>query len=146
MKLDQLAKITPVAVSGMTVRQFFEICLEYEIPGIPFADSSGQIIGRLSLRHIVKTNFIPQYASHVAHLMGDEDKPHMLNDEHVESCLQLDVDDFVLLDVPSQHSISPLFAAMARMEKYNTSYLFVIDDMQYLGLVTRFDVVKALLG
>jgi len=146
MTLDQIAKFTPIATYGMTVAQFFDFCVEYDIPGMPFADEHGDIIGRLSLRHIVKQNFIPEHASNVAHLMGDERKPGLMKDEHVDRCLCLPVDKFVLTDIAIVRSYSPIFQALARMEKYNSSYLFVVDDRQYQGIITRSDVVKELMS
>ena len=145
MTLDQIAKLTPVATYGLTVAQFFDFCVEYDIPGMPFVDEHGDIIGRLSLRHVVKQNFIPSHVSDVAHLMGDEHKPGLLEDDHVDTCLGLTVDDFLLTDIAMVRSYSPISQALARMEKYNSSYLFVVDDRQYQGIITRSDVVKELL-
>jgi predicted transcriptional regulator len=66
--------------------------------------------------------------------------PHIKADE----LMAKKVDDYIF---PDAIQLSPNFQAikaLAIMEQYNTSYLFVTDGADYQGVVTRLNIAKAI--
>lgn len=144
-KLMDIAVKTGVARSGMTIGEFFEECVRHNVPGLPFCDKEGRVLGRVSIRHTFKTTCIPQYVVDAAHLLGDDLQNVAINAPLSERVLGLLVDDFVLEDMAIITSASPIMKALAVMERYNTGYIFLIDKGVYEGIVTRMGVAELLL-
>jgi len=140
-----IAVKTGVAKSGMDIGEFFEKCVRYNVPGIPFCDDEGRVLGRISIRHTFKSTCIPQYVVDAAHLLGDDLQNVAINADISEKVLSLPVDDFVLEDMAIITAASPIMKALAIMERYNTGYIFLIDNGVYEGIVTRMGVAELLL-
>lgn len=145
MKLKHISIPTRVARPGMTVGEVMSECVEKDVPGIPFVDAEGNLAGRFSVRHLFLLSCIPSDILHGAHLLGDDiehlDFPHIKASE----LMAQKVDDYIF---PDAIRLSPNFQtikALAIMEQYNTEYLFVTEGEDYLGVVTRMSIAKAIL-
>lgn len=145
MKIKHISIPTKVARPGMKVGEVIRECVEKDVPGIPFVDVAGNISGRFSLRHMFLLCCIPPDILHGAHLLGDDvehlDFPHIKADE----LMAQQVEEYIF---PDAIRLSPNFQAikaLAIMEQGNTEYLFVTEGEDYLGVVTRLSIAKAII-
>jgi predicted transcriptional regulator len=144
MKIKHVALPTKVARPGMSVGEVMRECVEKRVPGIPFVDRDNQISGRFSVRHMFRVCCIPDDVIQGAHLLGDDvehiDFPNIKADE----LMAQPVDRFIF---PDAIRLSPNFQAikaLAIMEQYGTEYLFVTEDHDYQGVVTRLSIARAI--
>jgi len=136
---------TPVARPGMRVGEALRICVDKGVPGIPYVDASGRIRGRFSVRHIFLNSSIPGDLIKGAHLIGHAAAHLDLSRDHCGEVFSRRIDEQILGNIASLSSEATITKAMALMEKFNSSYLFVIDDGQYRGVVTRLRLTGVLL-
>jgi CBS domain-containing protein len=145
MDLKSIIVPTGVATSGMTVRQVFEECLRAHTPGLPFYDDNGLVTGRVTLKYILKRQYLPEHLVEMARVLGE----HVSDVEDMErSAKQLfenRIDSYIQRPHASLTSTSSIVKALALMEKLDTGYLFVIDEGQYRGVVTLQILSKAIL-
>lgn len=145
MKLKNIAVSTGVMRHGMTVYDFFEEALKCRVPGLPYANDAGQIVGRISIRHIYKVLAVPDNLLLVADMMGDLSDNLDPPEIKVAELMAAPIEDYVLEEMPAVTSHSSAVKALAIMEVYNSSYIFLIDDNQYKGVVTRMDLARRML-
>lgn len=145
MRLLDIIIPTAMAHPGMKVGDVFEECATRNVPGLPFRNDKGAIVGRISIRHTLKMTCIPEYMVKGAHLLGDAIDHLQLKDDEIRYVLDLPVDDFVLEDVAHLSAASPIVKALSVMEYYNTGYIFLCDNQQYRGIVTRMGIARLLL-
>lgn len=145
MKLLDLVVPTLVATPGMRVEDVFAECVGKQVPGIPFRNASGKIVGKASMRHVLKVTCIPDFMVKHAGLLGDHLERLSVPAEKAQAMLALPVDPFILEDMAVINSEAPLFKALAVMEKHDTTYLFVIDGDHYHGTVSIMGIGRAVL-
>ena len=145
MDLKSITVPTGVATAGMTVRQVFEECIRTHTPGLPFCDDNGLVTGRVTLKYILKRQYLPEHLVEMARVLGE----HVSDVEDMErSAKQLfenQIDSYLQSPHASITSAAPIVKALALMEKLDTGYLFVIDEGQYLGVVTLQVLSRAIL-
>jgi hypothetical protein len=59
--------------------------------------------------------------------------------------LALPIETFLLEDHPSTDSQSSPLKAIALMERYDTTYLFIVDDGAYKGVVNVLGIARGML-
>jgi CBS domain-containing protein len=133
-----------MAHPGMQVIDVFKECVAKGVHGIPFCDESGVITGRITIRQVFRELCVPKDVVSGAHMLGDQIDHLDLPD--IEKCQMLGqpVERFVQDSIPSLTLNSPVVKAIAIMEKFDSSYLFVIDG-EYRGVVTRFGITRTLI-
>ncbi len=147
MNLMRFAVPTAVAGPGMTVRELFEACIEADVSGIPYRDASGKIVGKASIRNILKEVCIPQFMIDNAALLGDTLTALKFPQIREEWLLNLTIDDYIVSDAPQITPASPVAKALAIMEAHDTTYLFVVDaDHEYHGTVTIVHIASRVLA
>jgi CBS domain-containing protein len=129
----------------MTVGEALRICIEHGIPGIPFVDAGGRISGRFSVRHIFKISSLPDDVVRGAHLIGHEAIHLEYPCDHFAEVFRQPIDNLILPQFAHMSSDALVAKAMALMEKFNSGYMFVIDDGHYKGVVTRLGLTRLLL-
>lgn len=136
MNVKQVLIPTRVATTGMTVREVFEECSRANTPSLPFCDDSGRISGRVTLKNILTRSCLPDFMVELAMVLGEQ-LSHM-QDMGTETTHLLDspVDPYVQEPHLSLNSDSPAIKALAMMEKNDTSYVFIVDEGTYQGVVT----------
>ncbi|MCB1802506.1 MAG: CBS domain-containing protein [Gammaproteobacteria bacterium] len=145
MRLLKGLVTTPVARPGMPIGEALRICVDCGVPGIPFLDHSGRIAGRFSVRNVFLLSSLPSDMIKGAHLIG-HDALHLDHPcAHYADVFKSSVDQTILKDYAHLASSAHITKAMALMEKFNSAYLFVIDDGQYRGTVTRLGLTRVLL-
>ena len=145
MRLLKAIIETPVARPGMLVGEALRICVDKGVPGVPYVDASGRISGRFSVRDAFRITSIPADMIKGAHLIGHEALHLELSKDHYETVFHFPIDDQILTDIAFLSPGAQITKAMALMEKFNSSYLFVIDDGRYRGAVTRLGLTRILL-
>jgi len=146
MELIDLIKPTGIASPGMRIEDVFRICVDADVPGIPFQGQDGYISGKVSIRHILKQTCIPDFMVRHAKLLGDEIHHLAISREQISRLLKLQVDGFVLSDIAVARSTTPFSKALAIMEDMDTTYLFVIDDGIYKGVVSVMGIAQAMIS
>lgn len=136
---------TPLARSGMRIGEALRICVEHGVPGIPYTSSDGRIVGRFSVRNAFLLSSIPHDMIKGAHLIGHAALHLEHQDAHYAEVFDRPIDATILAEYPCLGSDALITKAMALMEKFNSSYLFVIDHGVYRGTVTRLRLTQVLL-
>lgn len=145
MKLADILVPTCTAHSGMTVAEIFTECLSCHVPGLPFVDDQGQLTGKISIRNILKHTCLPDYLVSHADLIGDLDGYVSNPILKANSILTMPIEAFLLEDHPSTDSQSSPLKAIALMERYDTTYLFVVDEGEYKGVVNVLGIARGML-
>lgn len=144
MNVEQVLIATMVAKAGMTVRELFEECTRANTPGLPFCDASGQITGRVTLKNILKHACLPEYVVEMAHVLGEQLTNLQDMEADAERLLSNTVDQYKQEPHLSITSASSAVKALAMMEREDTSYIFVVDEGKYKGVVTIHGLADAL--
>ena len=145
MKLEHMSIPTAVMRKGMTLRDFFEECAERNVPGLPYVDDSGRMLGRISIRDVYKHMAIPDYMLRVARMLGDQTDRLDLPEMKVRETLALPVETYLLETMPCVSPRSSIVKALAIMELFNSGYVFLVDEEGYRGVVTRMLIAKRML-
>jgi predicted transcriptional regulator len=130
---------------GMTLRDFFVEAVCCNVPGLPYVDEQDQIVGRISIRDVYKQIAVPDSFLRLADAMGDQSDRLDLPEMKVLEALAMPVETFLLENIPSVSPSSAIVKALAIMELHNTSYIFLIEDGEYEGVVTRMVVAHRML-
>lgn len=147
MKLERLATMTGFMRHGMTLRDFFQETVRCNVPGLPYVDEHDQIIGRISIRDVYKRIAVPDNILRIADAMGDGDQMSNLDMPEMKALevMATPVENYLLEKIPTVSPSSTVVKALALMEVYNSSYIFLIEDGQYKGVVTRMIIAKRML-
>ena len=146
MFLDEVIVPTAVATPGMSVAELFRECIDKQVPGIPFRDASGRLVGKASIRHVLKITCIPDFMVQHASLLGDGLESLSVTPEKARELLALKVDDFVLATGACLARRASVAKALAVMERNNTTYLFVADGDDYAGCVSIMGISAAIIA
>lgn len=146
MKLQDVIITTAVAYPGMGVADFFRECVRADIPGLPYREDGKGICGKISIRHVLKENCIPDFMVKHSHLLGDEIHHLVIPDDRIQEVLTLTIDNFILPVLAVATSETPIAKALAIMEKHDTTYLFIIDDGVYRGIVSIMGIAQSLMA
>jgi len=147
MKLERLATMTGFMRHGMTLRDFFQEAVRCNVPGLPYVDANDQIIGRISMRDVYKRIAVPDNLLIIADAMGDGDQIGNLDlpEMRVLELMASPVENYLLEKIPSVSPRSSIVKALALMEVHNSSYIFLIEDGRYEGVVTRMVIAERML-
>lgn len=137
MKLEKLATMTGFMRHGMTLSDFFKECVRCNVPGLPYVDDRDEITGRISIRDVYKRIAVPDNLLSLAEAMGDQTDKLELPDIRVMEIMASPVETFLLENISSVSPRSTIVKALALMEVHNSSYIFLIDNGVYEGVVTR---------
>jgi len=146
VNVEQVLIATMVAKAGMTVRELFEECDRANTPGLPFCDAGEQIIGRVTLKNVLKHGCLPEYVVEMAHILGEQFSNLQDIQAEVELLLDSTVDQYKQEPHLSITPTSSAVKALAMMEREDTSYIFVVDEGRYKGTVTIHHLASMLAG
>jgi CBS domain-containing protein len=130
----------------MTVRQVFEECIRAHTPGLPFCDDQDLVSGRVTLKHILKRHYLSEYLVEMARVLGEQASDVEDMELLAKQLFDNRIDSYIQRPHASLTSTSSVIKAMALMEKLDTGYLFVIDEGQYMGVVTLHNLSKTILA
>jgi predicted transcriptional regulator len=144
MNVKQAMISSRVADNKMTVRELFEECALANLPGLPFRDDQGRIVGRVTLKNVLKQSCLPEYMVELAHVLGERFSHMEDMCADIIHLLDKPVTPFVQEPHLSLRSDSTAVKALAMMEQSDTSYIFVVDQGHYLGAVTIHSLASTL--
>ncbi len=136
MNVAQVLIPTKVAKAGMSVREVFKECSEANTPGLPFCDDNGLITGRITVKNILKRSCLPEYLVVMAKVLGEQISNVQDMEAVAKQLLKKPAELYTQEPHISLTSASSAIKALAMMEHSDTSYIFVVDDGQYKGVVT----------
>jgi len=145
MKLHRLAIMTGFMRSGMTLYDFFTEAVRSNVPGLPYVDAQDRIVGRISVRDVYKKIEVSDSVLRLADAMGDNTDRLDLTEMKVLEAMEMPIENFLLEDVPLVSPQSTVIKALALMEVHNTSYIFLVEDGRYSGVVTRMVITRRML-
>jgi len=145
MKLERLAVMTKVMRRGMTLRDFFEEAARSNVPGLPYVNHENKIVGRISVRDVYKHIAVPDAMLGLADAMGDRTDRLDLSEKKVLKAFALPVETYLLENIPHVSPKSSIVKALAIMEAHNTHYIFLIENGEYSGVVTRMVIANRML-
>jgi CBS domain-containing protein len=122
--------------TGMRVREVFAECGQAHVQALPFIDGSGALTGRVTLKHVMKFGCLPEHMVAAAPLLGSFLSCVGNAKEKIVELLDSEVDPYVQKLHVLIRSDEPAIKALAIMEQNDTSYLFVVDDGEYQGVIT----------
>lgn len=135
MNVQQVLIPTTVARAGMSVREFLRECSKANTPGLPFCDDDGRIVGRITVKNILKCSCLPEYLVQTARVLGEQISSVQDMEAIAEQLLKDSAERYLQAPHISITSASSATKALAMMEHSDTSYLFVVDEGQYQGVV-----------
>ena len=137
--------MTEVMRKGVPLRDFFREAVRRNVPGLPFVDDTGRIIGRISVRDVFKRIAVPNSYLRLVDAIGDQTDRLDMSEKRILKALQRPIETYLLENIPCVSPASSLVKALAIMEAYNTHYIFLIEDGEYMGVVTRMVIANRLL-
>jgi len=146
MKLKNILIPTGVTTPGMLVRDAFAECVRAQVPAIPFRNDKGELSGRVSLRHTMKKTCLPDFMVEMAYVLGDDLSCVRNAEEKAMEVLGYTIDEFVIPKFYSLTTDITVIKALAIMEKHNSSYLFIVDDGVYKGIVTTLAIAERMVA
>ncbi len=137
MNVESVMTPTEMAHRGMLVRELFEICGREHVQALPFGDAGGRITGRVTLKNVLRLSCLPEYIVEMASLLTSRLSCVESAEEKAREIIGNPIDSYVQ-EMPHQaiSSDAPLIKALALMEKNDTSYVFVVDEGLYRGIIT----------
>ena len=138
MSMDIQSVLIPTITirPGMYVRDLFTECGKLHVHALPYCDEKGKITGRLTLKNVMKFSCLPEHMIELASLLGNQMSCVENAEEKAREIICNPVEPYVRKLGETITSKEPLIKALAIMEKYDTSYIFVVDDDEYKGLIT----------
>ncbi len=144
MDVEKVMITTGVATAGMTVREVFAECSRANTPALPFCDANGSVIGRVTLKNILKKSCLPDYLVEMARVLGEQISGVQDMEVKAKEVLGKTIDAYVQEAHLSLSPGSSAVKALAMMEQSDTSYIYVVDAGRYQGVVTIHCLADAL--
>lgn len=136
MTVESVMISTTTAHPGMAVRDLFDICGRDHVQALPFVDADGKITGRVTLKNILRVSCLPEFLVEMAPLLTSKLSCVESAEEKAREIICNPIEPYVQGPHQSISSNAPLIKALALMEKNDTSYIFVVDDGSFRGVIT----------
>lgn len=136
MNIEKVLIPTMIIRSGMKVRDVFKECGKLHVQSLPYYNEEGILSGRLTLKNIMKFSCLPEHMVELAHLLGNQMSCVENAEEKAREIICNPVDPYVREVGETIPSTAPLIKALAIMERNDCSYIFVVDEGVYKGIVT----------
>ena len=151
MKIESVMTKNPKTLKkNDKLEKVLKILAEKKISGCPVVDSKKKVIGVITQTDILKiidvhskiirtgTDFFSLLLSVLQDKKYDEMK------EALKSVLKLKAGNFMNKKVITIKADKDLYQAIRLMNKYNISRLPVIKENKLVGIITRWDIIRAL--
>lgn len=145
MKIGPITVNTKTAKAGMTVREVFVECTRTNSPGLPVCDDHARVTGRITVKHILKRYCLPEYLVEMATILGEQISSVQDMELMAKDLLDSRIDAYIQKPHASITSASSVIKALAMMEKIDTTYLLVVDDGKYQGVITMQSLCETIL-
>jgi CBS domain-containing protein len=101
--------------------------------------------GRISVRDVYKRIAVPDNILGLADAMGDKTDRLDLSERRVLRAFARPVERYLLDKIANVSPQSSMVKALAIMEAHNTHYIFLIENGEYKGVVTRMVIANRML-
>lgn len=145
MKLKSILIPTVFAREGMKARDIFTICVEAGVPALPYLNSKGERRGFVSISGIMHHGCLPNYMVELAMVLGDQLSCIKDARTKVKELMEHPIEPYVDKPLHPITSETPIIKAMAILEKYHSSFLFVFDGDEYRGVITSQGIAQRML-
>ncbi len=132
---DVLTK-TAVIAPGMSVKELFLECGRAQVQSLPYRDEKGELNGRITLKNVLRVSCLPEYMVSLANMLGPQLSCVDSAEAKAREIMKNPVEPYVQPLPKTINSTAPLIKALAFMEQNDTSYIFVVDDGEYKGIIT----------
>jgi len=136
MAVESVMIFTATAHSGMAVRELFELCGRDHVQALPFVDANGKITGRVTLKNVLRVSCLSEHVVEMAPLLSSSLSCVESAEEKALEIIGNPIEPYVQGPHQSILSDAPLIKALALMEKSDTSYIFVVDEGVFSGVIT----------
>jgi CBS domain-containing protein len=144
MNIEQVLIPTNVIRPGMLVRDVFAECGRVHIQSLPYYNKEDVLSGRVTLKNIMKFSCLPEHMIELAHLLGNQMSCVENAEEKAREIIGNPIEPYVREVGETISSKEPLIKALAIMERNDSSYIFVVDDGNYKGIVTIQGIAQAM--
>ncbi|MGB5277459.1 MAG: CBS domain-containing protein [Gammaproteobacteria bacterium] len=134
--IEQILVPTLVVEKGMHVRDLFLECNRAQVQALPYQDEKGRLAGRITLKNVLRVSCLPEYMVDLAPLLGSQLSCVDAAEAKAREILRNPVEPYVQPLPKTIESSAALIKALAVMEQHDTSYIFVVDDGEYRGIIT----------
>jgi CBS domain-containing protein len=145
MLLENILKPTEFAREGMKIRDVMKICVAEGVPALPYVDSKGERRGFISLSGIMHHGCLPNYMVDLAMVLGNHLTCVKDARGKIRELMDHPIEPYISKPLRSITSETPIIKAMAILEKYHSSFLFVFDGDDYRGVVTAQGIAQRML-
>ena len=136
MDIQSVLLPTRIIRRGMIVRDVFLECGRSHVQALPYGEENGRIHGRVTLKHILLASCLPEYMVEMAMVLGNTASCVENAESKAREILCKPVDPFIQELPKTITPDAPLIKALAIMQKHDTSYIFVVDEGIYQGVIT----------
>ena len=136
MAIESVMIESGVVRRGMLVREFFDLCGRAGVQALPFVDEHESIIGRVTIKNVLRLSCLPDYIVDMAPMLNNAMSCVENAEEKVREILCTPADPYKQGLHQTLPSTAPLIKAVAVMVSNDTSYIFVVDEGVYMGVVT----------
>ena len=144
MEIINILIPTEVIRPGMMVRDLFLECGRTQVRSLPFMDAEGSLAGRITLKNVLRVSCLPEYMVEMAGMLGSQMSCVENAEAKAREILCNPVEPYVQRMPKTIASSAPLIKALAFMEKNDTSYIFVVDEGEYKGIITIQGIAAAM--
>jgi len=144
MNIQKVLFPTIVVRPGMLVRDVFAECGKLHVQSLPYCNEEGVLSGRVTLKNIMKFSCLPEHMIELAHLLGNQLSCVENAEEKAREIISNPIEPYVREMSETISSEEPLIKALAVMERNDSSYIFVVDDGNYKGIITIQGIAQAM--
>ena len=134
--IEQILVPTMVIEKGMLVRDLFLECNRAQVQALPYRGETGRLAGRITLKNVLRVSCLPEYMVSLAPLLGSQLSCVDAAEAKAREILRNPVEPYVQPLPTTIESSAALIRALAVMEQNDTSYIFVVDEGEYRGVIT----------
>lgn len=136
MDVESVLIETETAHAGMLVRDFFKACAAAQVQALPYVDEGGAVKGRITLKNVLRLSCLPNHVVEMAAMLNSQMSCVEHAEDKAREIICCPIEPFVQGPHCAISSDAPLIKALALMEGEDTSYVFVIDEGRYRGVIT----------
>ena len=133
-KSSEISRVWQCLFNGL--RDVFLECGRSHVQALPYGEETGRIHGRVTLKHILLSSCLPEYMVEMAMVLGNTASCMENAEDKAREILCNPVEPFIQELPKTITPDAPLIKALAIMQKHDTSYIFVVDEGIYRGVIT----------
>lgn len=142
---DVMSRDVMSITSDVGIRQIYRIFCERGFGGLPVVDKENRVIGLVTKNELLAV-ILPDYFGMIEDFLFIDDFGAL--EKELESLPELNLflaEDLMLKEVVSIEADASLLKAPALMHKHNIRHLPVVEKGKLVGIITRSDILKALI-